>query len=76
MTKIATIQMCSSDNVDENLSNAAKLIEQASIQGALLAVLPEMFVIFGEKKLDKIQIKEHVSSALNPQLNGAGFKAA
>ncbi len=58
MNKVAAIQMCSSDNVDENLTTAARLIEQASNQGAVLAVLPEMFVMFGEQALDKVRIKE------------------
>lgn len=62
MNKVAAIQMCSTGNVDENLANAALLVEQASSQGAILAVLPEMFVIFGEKASDKDRIKERYGS--------------
>lgn len=47
MSKIAAIQMCSSQNVDENLATAANLLQQAATQGAQLAVLPEMFAVFG-----------------------------
>lgn len=58
MNKVAAIQMCSTSHVDENLANAALLIAQASAEGAVLAVLPEMFVMFGEKTTDTVRIKE------------------
>jgi predicted amidohydrolase len=53
MTKIAAIQMCSTDNVDENLGAAGKLIEEAARNNAKLAVLPEMFVAMGGKTKPK-----------------------
>jgi predicted amidohydrolase len=56
MTKIAAIQMCSTDNIDENLAAAGKLITEAASNGAKLAVLPEMFVSMG----NKIKPKESV----------------
>lgn len=56
MTKIAAIQMCSSDNVDENLAAAKKLIEEAARNDAKLAVLPEMFAIMGHKAKPKESI--------------------
>lgn len=43
MSKVAAIQMTSGPNVQANLDEAAKLIEQASSQGAKLVVLPENF---------------------------------
>lgn len=58
MKKIAAIQMCSTNQVEENLSNVELLIKEASDKGALLAVLPEMFVMFGENAQDKVLIKE------------------
>ncbi len=58
MHKIAAIQMCSSQHVNENLANAAKLVEDAASQGAKLVVLPEMFPIFGTQASDKVMLKE------------------
>lgn len=43
MSKVAAIQMTSGPNVQANLDEAAKLIEQAASQGAKLLVLPEYF---------------------------------
>jgi len=62
MTKIAAIEMCSSNNLDENLAHAALLIKQAAAQGALLAVLPEMFVMLGNDSADKVKIREQAGS--------------
>ena len=55
---VAAIQMCSSDDVDDNLKMAALLIEKASEQGARLIVLPEMFALMSSEPTAKIAIKE------------------
>src|SRR3990167_6290242 len=60
--KVAAIQMCSSDHVDENLAVASTLIKEAAENGAILIVLPEMFPIIGRKTTDKIDVKEHYGS--------------
>lgn len=60
--KIACIQMCSSSNLENNLFTVKTLVAQAAQKGAILAVLPEMFPIFGHKDIDKIKIKETFSS--------------
>jgi len=44
---VATLQMCSTDSVDDNLEQAADLIKQAVESGASLVVLPEMFSLLG-----------------------------
>lgn len=56
--KVSSIQMCSSNNLDDNLTTTKTLIIQAANEGAALAVLPEMFPIFENKSTDKIAIKE------------------
>lgn len=58
MSKVAAIQMCSSSTVEKNLDSASRLIHEAAQNGASLAVLPEMFPIFGNKPTDKLIIKE------------------
>jgi deaminated glutathione amidase len=58
MTRIAAIQMCSSENIDDNLKTAKQLIEEAASHGAKLIVLPEMFAIFGTDATDKVNAKE------------------
>lgn len=62
MSKIAAIQMCSTTNVDENLKQAALLIAEAASEGAQLAVLPEMFPLFGFDTKDKVLVKEEPGS--------------
>ena len=58
MPKVAAIQMCSTSNVDENLKTAAGLIKQAAANGAMLAVLPEMFSVMSTDVKEKINQKE------------------
>lgn len=58
MAKIAAIQMCSSQNIDENLAIAKKLIIEAANHDANLIVLPEMFAIMGHEATDKVKVKE------------------
>lgn len=58
MAKVAAIQMCSTSNVDENLKTAAGLIKQAAANGAMLAVLPEMFAVMSTDVKEKINQKE------------------
>src|SRR3990167_8619187 len=62
MHKIAAIQMCSSNIVDENLEIASRLIEKAVYHGVELIVLPEMFPIIGKKDTDKVVVKEEYGS--------------
>ncbi len=58
MKKIAAIQMCSSDILDENLDKASHLIKCAALKGACVVVLPEMFPLMGKNPQDKLAIKE------------------
>lgn len=59
MPKVAAIQMCSSDVVEDNLKAAGKLIQQAASYDAKLIVLPEMFAIMGKQQGDAVKVKEN-----------------
>lgn len=56
--QVAVIQMVSGPDVASNLASAASLLQQASDQGAELAVLPEYFCFMGHKDSDKLAIAE------------------
>ncbi|MBU3581732.1 carbon-nitrogen hydrolase family protein [Polynucleobacter sp. AP-Capit-er-40B-B4] len=60
--KVASIQMVSTPNVQENLSTASRLIAAAAADGAQLAVLPEYFCLMGLKDTDKVSARERVGS--------------
>jgi nitrilase len=60
--KIASIQMVSTPNLQENLSTASRLIAAAATDGAQLAVLPEYFCLMGLKDTDKVRARESVGS--------------
>ncbi len=57
-SKIAAIQMCSSENVDENLQTAHRLIGEAAKQGAKLVALPEMFPLITDKSDLRLHARE------------------
>ena len=56
--KVAALQMASGPNVEGNLSEARRLIENAVAQGARLVVLPEFFSIMGLKESDMVAVRE------------------
>lgn len=56
--KIASIQMISSPDLQENLNTAGRLIDTAAQAGAQLIVLPEYFCMMGLKDTDKVNIRE------------------
>lgn len=62
MPKVAAIQMCSSNDIDKNLTDAMNLINEAKEEGAKLVVLPEMFPVMGKKPSDKLMFKEDYGS--------------
>jgi len=53
--KIASIQMVSTPNLNENLELAASLIKEASDSSSKLVVLPEYFCLMGLKDTDKVK---------------------
>jgi predicted amidohydrolase len=56
--KIAALQMVSTPSVERNLESARALIEQAALEGAELAVLPEYFCLMGQSDRDKLAVAE------------------
>lgn len=50
--------MTSAPEVEANLASARILLEQARVEGAALAVLPENFAIMGHRDADKIEVAE------------------
>jgi len=58
VSRIAAIQMTSGPDVATNLATAARLLEEAAAQGAVLAGLPENFAIMGRSEADKLAVSE------------------
>jgi len=56
--KIASVQMISTPNLEENLNAAGKLVHLAAQDGAQVVVLPEYFCLLGLKDTDKLAVKE------------------
>ena len=63
-TRIASIQMTSTHDVNENLQMAQALIEQAIAQKAGLIILPEMFALMGMGAQEKLKYKEELGQGL------------
>lgn len=55
---LAAVQMASGPNVEANLLEARRLIEDAVARGAQLVVLPENFALMGKNDLDQLDIVE------------------
>lgn len=60
--KIASIQMISTPDLQENLDTANALIRAAAKEGAQLIVLPEYFCLMGIKDTDKVRVREALGS--------------
>lgn len=58
MLRAAVIQMVSTADVTENLTQAADLLARAAADGARLAVLPENFAFMGMHERDKLELCE------------------
>ncbi len=56
--QVAAIQMASGPNVSANLTEAARLIDQAAAAGATLVVLPENFALMPMQEADRLAIAE------------------
>ena len=60
--KIAALQMVSGLDVQANLTEARRLMEQAAALGAELVALPEYFCAMGAKDVDKLAYREPFGS--------------
>ena len=60
--KIAALQMVSGLDVQANLSEARRLMEQAAALGAELVALPEYFCAMGAQDVDKLAYREPFGS--------------
>jgi deaminated glutathione amidase len=58
MIRVASIQMISAADVEQNLESAADLISQTVNQGAEFLLLPENFPLMGHEEFDKVAIME------------------
>ncbi len=58
MTIVAAVQMASGPNVNANLLEVEKHLQQAADKGAELVVLPENFAFMGQDETDKLDIAE------------------
>jgi nitrilase len=58
MQRVAAIQMSSGANLDENLRNAGRLLDEARGRNCIVAVLPENFAYVGRRDTDKLAVAE------------------
>ena len=62
--KVAALQMVSEMDLDTNLRAADRLLQEAALQGAELAGLPEYFCILGQRDTDKLALAEAPGSGV------------
>ncbi|MHB1949251.1 MAG: carbon-nitrogen hydrolase family protein [Gammaproteobacteria bacterium] len=62
LSRIACIQMTSTEDVSRNLLSAQELIRNAVDQGAKLLVLPENFALMGLDQTDKVKHREEFNN--------------
>jgi nitrilase len=59
---IASIQMVSTPDLNENLDTASRLVKEAAHAGAQVIALPEYFCMMGMKDNDKVKVRESYGS--------------
>ncbi len=68
--RVAAVQMNSSNNLNQNLELAGRLLAEAAEDGCVLAVLPENFPFMGARGRDKLQHAEKLGSGPIQQFLG------
>ena len=58
MPRDAVVQMATGSNLNANLHEAARLLQDAAAMGAKLVILPENFFLMGIHETDKIALRE------------------
>ena len=58
----AALQMCSTEDLANNLATCKRLAAKAAQRGAALLVLPENFAFLGRRERDKIEVAEVLDS--------------
>lgn len=64
MLKVAAIQMCSTEHVQDNLERCHSLIRQAANAGAELIVVPENFAVLGANEDAKRDVQESLNDPI------------
>ncbi len=62
--KVASVQMVSSTQVQDNIANMQKWVREAAQNGAKWVVLPEYWPIMGANEFDKVALAEPFGSGL------------
>lgn len=62
--KVAAIQMCSGDNLGDNLRLADSLLSDAARRECRFALLPENFALMGRREQDKLAVAEEAGSGV------------
>lgn len=60
---VGAVQMCSRDELGENLTAVRRLTAEAATRGAELVVLPECFAFLGRNERDKLSIAEELDDS-------------
>jgi nitrilase len=60
--RVAALQMVSAADVEANLEQAGRLLDEAADRGARLAALPEFFPLMGLRETDKIAARERLGA--------------
>jgi predicted amidohydrolase len=59
--RVGAVQMCSGDDLDENLTAVATGVKAAAADGAKVVVLPENFSFLGKHEGDKLAVAEDIA---------------
>src|SRR3954466_11915936 len=73
---VAAVQLCSTENVADNLTRASDLVKAAADAGARLVGLPENFAYLGSDRDHKLALAEPIDDAASGPILSAMRQAA